>query len=100
MQLRTLLGQKQHNGIWIASLILVCISIIAHFILAYILVILGKGDIQNPEKTTKLEKYNNIALFITILISMINVIINAFMTTNPNTYFDISLLKSSTNITK
>jgi heme/copper-type cytochrome/quinol oxidase subunit 2 len=96
MQLRTLIRQKQHDGIWIASLILVCISIIVQIILAYILIIIGKGDIRNPQKQTKLEKYNNIALFLTVLISIINVLINAFMsTTNSVNYFDRSLLEKS-----
>lgn len=96
MQLRTLLSQKQRDGIWIASLILVCISIIAQLILAYILVVLGKGDIQNPDKQPKLEKYNNITLFFTVLISAINVIINAFIvSTDPSNYVDTSLLNTS-----
>jgi len=98
MQLRTLISQKQRDGIWIASLILVCISIFVQLILAYILVVVGKGDIQNPEKQPKLEKYNNLALFFTILISAINVIINAFMTsTDPSNYVDTSLLRTSSN---
>lgn len=95
MQLRTLIVQKHHDGIWVASLILVCISILAQIGLAYILVILAKGDVQNPNKQEKLEKFNNIALFVTMLISMINVIINVFMsTTNPQSYIDPTLLNS------
>jgi hypothetical protein len=100
MQLRTLLTQKQRDGIWIASLILVSVSILVQILLAYILIIVGKGDIQDPEKQTKLEKYNNIAFFLTILISMINVIINGLMTTtNSTSYLETSLLKSSNNHT-
>lgn len=100
MQLRTLIIQKQHDAIWIASLILVCVSILIQLLLAWILVIVGKGDIQNPEKQTRLEKYNNIALFLTVLISMINVVINAFMTsTSPSSFLDPTLLKSSANAT-
>ncbi|CAF3872731.1 unnamed protein product [Rotaria sordida] len=100
MQLRTLINQKQRDTIWLASLILVCISILAQVILAYILIIVGKGNIQNPEKQEKLEKYNNIALFITTLVSMINVIINMFMSTTSSTsYLDtqsLELLKKQT----
>jgi len=100
MQLRTLLTQKQRDGIWIASLLLICISILAQIILAYILLIVGKGDIQNPQKQTKLEKYNNIALFFTTLIAIINVIINGLMTTtNSINYLDTSLLQLSNNHT-
>lgn len=100
MQLRTLVTQKQRDGIWIASLFLVCISIIVQLILAYILIIIGKGDIQDPEKQPKLEKYNNLTLFLTVLVSVINVIINAFMTsTDPSNFIDPSLLRSSTNHT-
>ncbi|CAF4319975.1 unnamed protein product [Rotaria sp. Silwood2] len=93
MQLRTLINQKQRDGIWIASLVLVCISILAQVALAYVLIIVGKGNIQNPNKQERLEKYNNIALFITTLVSMINVIINIFMsTTDSNSYLDTSSL--------
>ena len=99
MQLRTLLVQKQHDGIWLASLLLVCLSILAQIGLGYILLVMGKGDIQNPQKQEKLERWNNIALFITMMISVINLIINVFMsTTNPNSYLDtasLDLLKTA-----
>ncbi|CAF1545101.1 unnamed protein product [Adineta steineri] len=94
MQLRTLLTQKQRDGIWIASLVLVCLSILAQIGLTYLLIIIGKGDIENPDKQTKLEKYNYLALFITILISIMNVIINVFMsTTSPTSYLDAHSLE-------
>jgi uncharacterized membrane protein len=100
MQLRTLLSQKQRDGIWIASLLLVCISILAQIILAYILIIVGKGDIRNPSKQERLEKYNNLSLLLTTLISMVNVLINVFMTiTNPTNYFDGSVSALLTNHT-
>jgi heme/copper-type cytochrome/quinol oxidase subunit 2 len=89
MQLRTLISQKQRDGIWIASLILVCLSIFVQLGLAYLLIIVGKGDIQKPHKQPKLERYNNLVLFVTLLISVINVIINGFMsTTSTNSYLD------------
>jgi Na+-transporting NADH:ubiquinone oxidoreductase subunit NqrC len=98
MQLRTLLIQKQRDVLWGLSLILVCISIIAQIILAGILIMTGTSDIQKRAKQEKLEKYNNITLAITTLISMVNVIINAFMTTtNPITFFDKSLASYLTN---
>ena len=94
MQLKTLLTQKQHDGIWIASLILVCASILAQFGLAYLLIVVGKGNIQNPQKQAKLERLNNIVLFLTVLVSGLNVVINAFMaTTNTNSYLDKSELE-------
>ena len=94
MQLRTLIVQKQHDGIWLASLLLVCLSIVAQIGLGYILLVMGKGDIQNPQKQEKLERWNNIALFITMVISVINLIINVFMsTTNPNSYLDTAALE-------
>ncbi|CAF1556979.1 unnamed protein product [Adineta steineri] len=94
MQLRTLLTQKQRDGIWIASLVLVCLSILAQIGLTYLLIIIGKGDIEKPDKQAKLEKYNYLALFITILISIMNVIINVFMsTTSPTSYLDAHSLE-------
>ena len=100
MQLRTLLIQKHHDGIWVASLVLVCVSILAQIGLAYLLIMIGKGDIQNPNKQEKLEKFNNLALFITILISAINVIVNVFMsTTNAQSFLEPGAGDASNNHT-
>ncbi|CAM4958288.1 unnamed protein product [Rotaria socialis] len=100
MQLRTLASQKQRDVIWAASVLLVCISIIVQIILAYLLVIVGKGNIQDPQKQLKLEKYNNMALFLTTLVSMVNVVINVFMSTTDSTsYLDtksLELIRNST----
>ncbi|CAF4182801.1 unnamed protein product [Rotaria magnacalcarata] len=100
MQLRTLASQKQRDVIWAASVVLVCMSILVQIILAYLLVIVGKGNIQDPQKQVKLQQYNNIALFLTTLVSMINVVINVFMsTTDSNSYLDtnsLQLIKNST----
>ena len=94
MQLKTLILQKQHDGIWTASLILVCISIISQIGLAFLLYIIIKGDIRNPQKQQKLELYNNLALVIIAIIVIINVIINIFMmTTNPKSFLDTRSLE-------
>jgi hypothetical protein len=101
MQLRTLLIQKQRDALWGLSFILVCISILAQLILAGILIITGTNDIQKPGTQGKLKLYNNITLALTTLISMVNVIINAFMTTtNPVTFFDKSVSAYLTNHTQ
>lgn len=96
MQLRTLIAQKQRDGIWIASLVLVCVSLLLQILLAYMLVVIGRGNIQDRDTRTKLGRYNNLCLFLTTLISIINVVINVFMTsTNPNSFIDPNLLQSS-----
>jgi len=93
-QLRTLILQKQHDTIWIASLVLVCISILSQIGLAFILYIIAKGDIRNEQKQTRLERFNNVSLFIIVFISIINVIINIFMlTTNPRSFLDARTLE-------
>lgn len=92
MQLRSLIIQKQRDGIWIASLVLVTLSILTQLGLAYVLIVVGKGNIEKPEKQRKLEKFNNLALFLTVLVSVINVIINVFMsTTTSQSYMDPSV---------
>ncbi|CAF4505779.1 unnamed protein product [Rotaria sp. Silwood1] len=89
MHLRMLILQKQHDGIWIASLILVCISILLQIGLIFILYIIAKGDIRNPHKQIELGRNNNYALIIIIIVSIINVIINLFMlTTNSKSFLD------------
>lgn len=98
MQLRTLIIQKQRDGIWIASLVLVCVSILAQIGLVFLLVVVGKGNIEDARKQPKLERYNNLALFVTALIAIINVIINVFMsTTSSANFIDPSLLASANN---
>ena len=89
MQLRTLILQKHHDNIWIASLSLVCISILFHMALAYLLFVVGKDDIRNAQKQVKLERCNNLALFIIVVVTIINVVINVFMLTiNPRSFLD------------
>ncbi|CAF2731780.1 unnamed protein product [Rotaria sp. Silwood2] len=94
MQLRILKLQKQHDGIWIASLILVCISILVQIGLTSILYIIAKGDIRNPLQQIKLERYNTIAFIIIIIVFIINAIINLFMlTTNSKSFLDTRSLE-------
>ena len=89
MQLRTLILQKQRDNIWIASIILVCIAVLSQIGLYFILYILVKGDIRNSQKQNKLERYNNFALLLIILASIINIVVNVFMlTTNSNSFLD------------
>ncbi|CAF0832486.1 unnamed protein product [Didymodactylos carnosus] len=81
MQLRTLIIQKHRNVLWTVSIILVCVSILLQIGLGFLLVLIGKGDIRNPSKQTKLERLNNLSLFLILLISICNIVINVFMTT-------------------
>ncbi|CAF1270152.1 unnamed protein product [Rotaria sordida] len=94
MQLRTLILQKQHDSIWIISLVLACISILFQIGLIFILYIIAKGDIRNSQKQIQLERYNNFALIIIIFIAIINVIINIFMLTiNSKSFLDTRALE-------
>jgi hypothetical protein len=94
MQLRTLILQKQHDGVWIASLILVIVSILTQFGLAFLLYMLVKDDIRNPHKQLKLERTNTFALVIIVFISIINIIVNILMlTTNPKSFLDTHSLE-------
>jgi hypothetical protein len=94
MQLRTLILQKQHDGIWIASVILVCVSIIIQFGLGFLLYLLIKDDIRSPQKQLKLERLNILAFVCIIFISIINILINVFMITiNPKSFLDTHSLE-------
>ncbi len=94
MQLRTLILQKQHDGIWIASVILVCVSIISQFGLGFLLYLLIKDDIRSPQKQLKLERLNILAFVCIIFISIINILINVFMLTiNPKSFLDTHSLE-------
>ncbi|CAF0812495.1 unnamed protein product [Adineta steineri] len=89
MQLRTLILQKQHDGFWTASLILVCVSFLFLIGLALILYVLIKGDIRNVEQQTNLERFNTLALVVILFICIVNILINAFMlSTNPKHFLD------------
>jgi uncharacterized membrane protein len=94
MQLRTLALQKQHDGVWTASLTLVCVSILLQIGLAIILFIIFNGDIRNPQQQTKLELYNIVALVFIIVVSITNIVINILMfTTNPKSFLDARSLE-------
>ena len=89
MQLRILVLQKHHDGIWIASLILVCVSILVQLGLGFLLFLLVRGDIQNRHQQRALERNNTIAFLLLIIITVINVLINVFMLTiNPRSFLD------------
>ena len=89
MQLRTLILQKHHDNIWIASLALVCISILFHMGLVCLLFVIGKEDIRNVQKQVKLERLNTVALLIIVVVTIMNVVINVFMLTiNPRSFLD------------
>jgi Mn2+/Fe2+ NRAMP family transporter len=94
MQLRTLILQKQHDGIWIASLVLVCVSIFSQIGLAPLLYFMYKDDIRNPQKHSKLERLNNLSFALIVFISIINILINIFMLTiNPQSFLDTHSLE-------
>ena len=94
MQLRTLILQKQHDRIWIASLVLVSVSIVIQLGLSFILYLLIKGDIQSGGRETKFRRLNDLSLVLVVLIVLMNVLINIFMlTTNPKSFLDTRSLE-------
>ena len=94
MQIRTLAAQKQRDGIWTASLILACVSIVIQLLSLFVLYLTAKGDIRNAQQQPRLERYNTLALIIIILIAVINVVINIFMITiNPKSFLDTRSLE-------
>ncbi len=87
--LRTLISQKQHDGVWVASLALVCGSILIQLGLAPLLYFLFKDDIRNPQRQSKLERLNTLAFVIIIVISALNFAINILMLSiNPQNFLD------------
>ncbi|CAF4031118.1 unnamed protein product [Rotaria magnacalcarata] len=92
--MRTLILQKQRDTIWIASLVLVCVSIIFQCGLAFFLYILGRGDITKRQSQTKLTRYNIVALLIIGIIALINITLNILMLTiNPKSFLDTRSLE-------
>lgn len=94
VQVRTLVLQKQHDTIWIVTLILVCLSIVCQFGLGFILYLLLKGARRSSAKQGK-QKCLDIALLITVGVFVgINLTINVFMlTTNPQSFLDTRSLE-------
>lgn len=94
MQLRMLSLQKQRDGIWIASLVLVCVSIAIQFGLTFLFYLLIKDDIRNPNKQAKLERWNTLSMVIIFLVSIVNILVNVMMlSTNRNSFFDAQILE-------
>ena len=98
MQLRTLILQKQHDTVWIISLLLVCVVIILEVGFGVVLFILAKGDIRDSRLQIRLERFNCIAMILAILIGVLNVVINGLMlSTNPKAFLDRSTLEMIEN---
>ena len=94
MQLRMLILQKQRDGIWIASLTLVCVSILIQLVLFFPLYLLIKGDIRNPNKQAKLERLNTWTMVIVFLSAVINILVNVLMLSiSRNSFFDTQMLE-------
>lgn len=89
MQIRILALQKYHDGIWIASIILACISILIQIGLFFVLYKSITSDIRIARKQPLLVKYNTLALFIVLFLTIINIVINILMfTINPQSFLD------------
>ena len=89
MQIRFLALQQYHDGIWIASIVLVSLSILFQIGLFYVSYHLIKSNIQNPQKQPKLEIYNKIVLAIVVFLTILNIVIHIFMMTiHPKTFLD------------
>ena len=94
MQLRMLILQKQHDGIWIASLVLVCVSVLIQLGLFYPLYVMIKGDLRNPHKQAKLERLNSLTMAIILLSAVINILINVLMlSTSRASFLDTQTLE-------
>lgn len=94
LQLRILILQKQRDGIWIASLVLVCVAILIQLGLIAPLYLLIKGDIRNPNKQVGLARLNSLTMVIISLTATINIVINILMlSTNRNSFFDTQTLE-------
>lgn len=94
MQLRMLILQKQRDGIWVASLVLVCVSILFQFGLTFLFYLLIKGDIRNPHKQSKLERLNTMSMAMIFVVSIINILVNVMMlSTSRTSFFDTPMLE-------
>lgn len=89
-QLRLLILQKQHDGVWIGSLVLVCISILIELGLGYVLYVLA----QDNRKSQSNVKSNIVALCMIGFLTLINWAINILMlSVNPKSFLDAQSLE-------
>ena len=84
VQLKTLLGNQANQDIlWYVGLTLVCISLIIQVINACILVLLGKDDISKEQKQQRLVSLNNFSLILSVLLAIVNVVLNVIVAVEP-----------------
>ena len=84
VQLKTLLGDKiQHDALWYVGLSLVCVSLFIQVINACILVLLGKDDISKEQKQHRLVSLNNFSLILSVLLAIVNVVLNIIVVVDP-----------------
>lgn len=84
VQLKTLLGHTiDRDTLWLVSFILVCTSLGIQVINACLLVLLGGGNLNKPERQHRLVCLNNFSLILSVLVNIINVVLNIIVIVDP-----------------
>ena len=84
VQLKTLLGSApKHDTLWYVGLVLVCVSLGIQVINACVLVLLGSDDISKERRQHRLVSLNNFSLILTVLLSIVNVVLNIIIAVDP-----------------
>jgi len=84
VQLKTLLSNKTtKDTLWYVGLSLVCASLFIQVINACILVLMGTDDISKERRQHRLISLNNISLILSVLLAIVNVVLNVIVAVDP-----------------
>ena len=78
-QLRFLLNENNQDALWVVSLTLVSISIVAQLIMAIFLGLLARNDLADTRQQRTNNIMNNLVLVLTIIVFATNVITNVLI---------------------
>jgi hypothetical protein len=89
-QLRFLLREQEKNKdtLWIVSLTLVAISIVAQLIMAIFLGLLARNNLTDLKQKRVNNVMNNIVLVLTVIVFVTNIITNVFIQVDITDYIN------------
>jgi hypothetical protein len=95
VQLKVLLGNmSKQDPLWWVGLVLVCISIFIQVLNGCTLVLMGTNDITKVRRQPRLISLNNLSLIFSVLLAIVNVILNVIVVVDPQ------ILSLASNVTK
>jgi len=98
VQLKTVLSNMtKQDTLWWVGLVLICLSLLIQVFNGCVLVLMGTDDITQARRQRRLVSLNNLSLIFSVLLAVINVVLNVIVAVDPQL---LSLESNGTRIGK